>query len=108
MTLTIDNAVAGLRIKYIGYQDSYDNKLAVITKVYNTYNPNAGDERSFNIAWEDGRLSWTIGWRLLQSCFDIQSKIYKKPRKIIPDIPLDPTLHILEAGYIQDRMRKRF
>jgi len=32
----------------------------------------------------------------------------RKPRKVIPDIPLDPTLPILEAGYIQDRARKRF
>lgn len=28
--------------------------------------------------------------------------------KVIPDIALDTTLHILEAGYIQDRQRKRF
>lgn len=29
-----------------------------------------------------------------------------KPAKVIPDIPLDPTLHILEAGHLQDRQRK--
>lgn len=28
-------------------------------------------------------------------------------KKVIPNFPLDPTLHILEAGYIQDRQRKR-
>jgi len=28
--------------------------------------------------------------------------------KIIPGIPLDPTLPILQAGYIQDRARKRY
>jgi hypothetical protein len=27
--------------------------------------------------------------------------------KVIPDFPLDPTLHVLHAGYIQDRQRKR-
>lgn len=27
--------------------------------------------------------------------------------KVIANIPLDPTLPILEAGYIQDRMRRR-
>lgn len=32
----------------------------------------------------------------------------RPPRKAIPDIPLDPTLPILEAGYLQDRQRKRF
>jgi len=30
-----------------------------------------------------------------------------KPPKVIPGFPLDPTLHILQAGYIQDRQRKR-
>lgn len=30
-----------------------------------------------------------------------------KIEKIIPDFPLDPTLHVLQAGYIQDRQRKR-
>src|ERR1035437_3864186 len=27
--------------------------------------------------------------------------------KAIPDFPLDPTLHVLQAGYIQDRQRKK-
>jgi hypothetical protein len=28
--------------------------------------------------------------------------------KVIPDMPLDPTLPILTAGHLQDRQRKRF
>jgi hypothetical protein len=32
----------------------------------------------------------------------------RKPRKAIPDFPLDPSLPVLMAGYIQDRARKRF
>lgn len=31
-----------------------------------------------------------------------------KPRKIIPDIPLDPSLPILQAGHLQDRARKKY
>lgn len=31
-----------------------------------------------------------------------------KPDKIIPDIPLDPMLPILEAGHLQDRQRKKY
>jgi hypothetical protein len=32
----------------------------------------------------------------------------EKKEKIIPGIPLDPSLPILQAGYLQDRQRKRF
>jgi hypothetical protein len=34
----------------------------------------------------------------------------KKPivDKVIPDFPLDPSLHTLQAGYIQDRQRKKY
>lgn len=31
----------------------------------------------------------------------------RKPKKVIPNMPLDPTLPMLEAGYLQDRMRRR-
>jgi hypothetical protein len=31
----------------------------------------------------------------------------KPYRKDVPGTPLDPTMHILQAGYIQDRQRKR-
>jgi len=39
--------------------------------------------------------------------FEVREFKEFKPSKVIPDFPMDPTLHILEAGYIQDRMRKR-
>jgi hypothetical protein len=32
----------------------------------------------------------------------------KKPEKVIPGMPLDPTLPILQAGYLQDRQRKQY
>jgi hypothetical protein len=32
----------------------------------------------------------------------------RKSSKVIPDIPLDPTLPVLQAGYLQDRERKHF
>lgn len=32
----------------------------------------------------------------------------RKPKKLIPEFPLDNTLPILQAGYIQDRQRKLF
>jgi len=38
----------------------------------------------------------------------IRPKTKTKTSKVIPGIPLDPTLHILEAGYIQDRQRKKY
>jgi hypothetical protein len=28
--------------------------------------------------------------------------------KVIPDMPLDPTLPVLQAGYLQDRQRKQY
>jgi len=31
-----------------------------------------------------------------------------KPRKVIPDIPIDNTLPILMAGHLQDRQRKQY
>jgi hypothetical protein len=31
----------------------------------------------------------------------------RKPKKVIPNTPLDPSLPILMAGHIQDRQRKR-
>jgi hypothetical protein len=32
----------------------------------------------------------------------------RKIKKVMPDFPLDPTLPILQAGYLQDRERKHF
>ena len=42
-----------------------------------------------------GQAFLAYGWQLVT------------PEKIIPSTTLDPTLHILEAGYLQDRMRRR-
>jgi len=42
---------------------------------------------------------------LTQSMKDSLSN--RKPKKVIPDIPIDTTLPLLEAGHLQDRMRKR-
>jgi hypothetical protein len=38
--------------------------------------------------------------------YDIREVKNRRPRKVIPDIPLDPSLPILMAGHLQDRMRK--
>jgi len=46
------------------------------------------------MVYEDGRTNISDGWVVQE--------------KIIPDIPLDPSLPILEAGYLQDRQRKRY
>jgi len=32
----------------------------------------------------------------------------RKPKKVIPDIPMDTTMPLLMAGYMQDRARKKF
>lgn len=34
--------------------------------------------------------------------------LYFKPKIIIPDMPLDPSLPILMAGHLQDRQRKKY
>lgn len=47
-------------------------------------------------------------WNLYRgNCIDVPSSWQiERNEKVIPDYPLDPALHVLEAGYIQDRQRK--
>jgi hypothetical protein len=46
--------------------------------------------------------------RFWQGGYTFEVRVVKKIiEKIIPGFPLDPTLHVLQAGYIQDRQRKR-
>ena len=47
---------------------------------------------------DDGLCDFGDYWELVKR---------RQPDKIIPGIPLDPTLHILMAGHLQDRMRRR-
>ena len=39
--------------------------------------------------------------------YEIRAVVPPRPSKVIPDYPLDPSLPVLMAGYIQDRQRKR-
>jgi len=68
--------------------------------------------RYYDIQWDDGytvNVMWLCSPYQFTCWFDVLGNIKKrKPKKVIPDIPLDPTLPILEAGYLQDRMRKQF
>lgn len=43
-------------------------------------------------------------------CLDVEVRAInpKQIDKIIPDFPLDTTMPILQAGYIQDRQRKKY
>jgi len=62
------------------------------------------------IVWDDG-LRNSTRWSHPKHFDEIISgrkPKLRKPKKVIPDIPLDPTLPILEAGYLQDRLRKKF
>ena len=75
----------------------------IIQSSYNTYN--IGREYFFTSIIVGGYPHLETetsfgGWTLLKT---------GRPAKAIPDIniPLDPTLHILQAGHIQDRMRRR-
>jgi hypothetical protein len=43
----------------------------------------------------------------LQREYEIRVVVPPRPEKVIPDYPLDPSLPVLMAGYIQDRQRKR-
>jgi hypothetical protein len=54
-------------------------------------------------------LTYEVALKLARSLGDISWAEVRpiKPSKIIPDIPLDPTLPILMAGHLQDRMRKK-
>ena len=104
MQLTIDNAVVGLKIKCL-YRTSYvEGKIGTISAIYFRW----VGSKAFDITWDDGYPGSRVGWILPANFEVIGSKIYRKPKKIIPDIPLDPTLPILMAGHFQDRMRKKF
>jgi hypothetical protein len=59
---------------------------------------NSDTEYVLGCVEEDGLSYLADTWEL----------VIEKPEKIIPGTPLDPTLPILHAGYIQDRQRKRF
>jgi len=110
MLLTLENAAVGLKVKCL--YNTYDllGKTGTISNIYTRgSNRTRGSSRKcFDIIW-DGFTIYTTGWRLPNNHFEvIGTKTYRKPKKVIPDIPLDTTLHILEAGHLQDRMRKRF
>ena len=46
---------------------------------------------------------------LIDGCYNMPPDWYLyRVDKVIPDFPLDATLPILQAGYIQDRQRKQF
>lgn len=42
-------------------------------------------------------------WKVVSS-----NGLKRKPKKVIPGIPLDPSLPLLEAGHLQDRARKKY
>jgi hypothetical protein len=67
----------------------------------------------YHIQWDDnstGSTRWFYTPTAFIMNFDVSNESIKKrkPKRVIPDIPLDSTLPILQAGYLQDRMRKQF
>jgi hypothetical protein len=69
------------------------------------------DGEVFKLKWDDNDLDdnaiWEYGVENFIRFFEVPCK-KRKPKKVIPNIPLDPNLPILQAGYLQDRMRKQF
>jgi hypothetical protein len=103
--LTSENIAVGLKIISTYPSDFILGRTAVVVSI-NWIRERAS---SFNVNWDDGRTSWSMGWTLPSSSFDIiGNKVYRKPRKVIPDMPLDPELPVLMAGHWQDRQRKKF
>ena len=104
MNLTYDTIQVGMHVRcnYTGviWPDVYRlDKTAIVISF------NYGG--TVNIKWDDGYAD-SDAWS--GACYfdEILGGRKRKPKKVIPDIPLDPTLPILQAGYIQDRARKKF
>jgi hypothetical protein len=56
-----------------------------------------------------GSTPWTLSYLDENGIEQIDCSWNKKQiEKVIPDMPLDPTLPILQAGYLQDRQRKQY
>jgi hypothetical protein len=100
---TNEDRQVGVRLRCIYYDEGnqWFGRTAIITSCTPTGS-------LFDVAWDDGIGGG--GWYDIANQFEVlvSHRKRKKPKKIIPDIPLDPDLPILQAGYIQDRQRKKF
>jgi hypothetical protein len=67
----------------------------------------AGGRLSFDMIKESARY---LTQSMLNSIGRLSPKQRRKrkPKKEIPNIPLDTELSVLQAGYLQDRQRKRY
>jgi len=98
--LSSSNIKVGLRVRcfYYGTPERIDKTATITTAA--TYG-------GFNVSWDDGHQGCLYWWMDSNIFYVIEDKKYRKPKKIIPEIPIDTTLPLLMAGHLQDRMRKR-
>lgn len=104
MKLTVDNIKVGLKVRctYYSIPDRF-GQTATIIEITDTRYGNV----HFTVEWYDKTI-YNCTWFIPDDVFDIIPSKHRKPKKVIPDIPIDTTLPLLMAGHLQDRQRKRF
>jgi len=107
--VTIDTVKVGMRVRSI-YNGTNYSYAAFLGKTGTIASLSISPLWFCNviIEWDNGDRSCTSWGGDISEYFEEFNGKPRKPRKIIPDIPLDPTLPILQAGHLQDRMRKKF
>src|ERR1035437_9011893 len=107
--LTCSSIKIGMKIRsiYNGGNSMYAARLDKTGTILTLETRNS-HHCSVDVDWDDGN-SWCKSWGGdVSEYFEEFDGKPRKPRKVIPDIPLDPTLPILMAGHLQDRARKKF
>jgi hypothetical protein len=111
--VTLDIAKVGLKVRsiYNGPNSEYASLLGntgTIATLNVSRSNNYNNYCSVLIDWDDGNHRCREWGGDISEYFEEWDGKIRKPRKVIPDIPLDPSLPILHAGHLQDRMRKKF
>jgi len=100
MSLTFDTIKIGMRVRCLFIDEYYlrGDKTGVVVHI---------DGSSYvTVDWDDGFREYRI-WSGARYFEEVGAK-KRKPRKIIPEIPIDTSLPLLMAGHLQDRQRKKF
>lgn len=107
--LTADTIKTGMRVRsiYNGMNSDYASFLGKTGTIRSCILKSI-ITCSVVIDWDDGSVYCRTWTGMPSEYFEEFNGKKRKPKKIIPDIPLDPNMPILQAGHIQDRQRKRF